>query len=348
MKPLFKLELNTFPSVHLSQIYDGLAKLRKLGIVEIIYKPKSCDATKPLLTVKINNKYTAIYDALDGFNWISGSIEQNLNYFRDNTNADFYFKRSYSKQLLEYAPQNCKVYPLGLNYPFLPENRFDRGLKETLKYFIKSNYLFSKYSGEKPLYSKDFEYYPIPNKENKVLFITQLWNPDDVSSSHLQRERNLINRNRINCIKACKREFGRSFFGGLKKDSFSVQHSKDLIIPDALTKKENYLAAIKDHNICIATTGLHSSIGWKFGEYVAASRAILTEPLNYDVPGSFHVDKNYSVFNNEDELLNKIQHLIDNKDVLFEMMNRNFHYYNSHLRSDLLVLNTLLTINQDI
>ncbi len=97
----------------------------------------------------------------------------------------------------------------------------------------------------------------------------------------------------------------------------------------------------------MATTGLHNSIGWKFGEYVAASRAILSEPLIYGLPGNFEHGKNYLPFNNEDELLHKTYSLLKNKDELLDMMNSNFHYYNNFLRPDKLVLNTLLKIYQN-
>lgn len=42
---------------------------------------------------------------------------------------------------------------------------------------------------------------------------------------------------------------------------------------------------VKESDICITTTGLHRSIGWKFAEYIAASKAIVTEKLNYS-PGT--------------------------------------------------------------
>lgn len=348
MKPLFKCEIYYFPSLHLSQIYDGFEKLRKIGIVDIVIKPISGEGLKPLLKVKINNKYNVIYDTLDGMNWINGSIEENLIHFKNNTHADFYFKRSYNKQVLENAPLNCKVFPLGLNIPFKPEGKFPQKLNEKIKDFLKDYSFISKYFEKTSFFSKDFEFFPIPSKENKVLFIAGLWNPDDVTSEHLKIEREVMNKNRINCIKACQREFGDRFIGGVQKGDFSTNHSKDMIMPLSFTKRETFLKTIKEHNICIATSGLHNSIGWKFGEYVAASRAIITESLIYELPGDFSNNKNFLVFNNEGELLNNIYFLLNDKDALFNMMMNNFHYYNNYLRPDKLVLNTLLRIYQDI
>ena len=347
MKPLFKLELNYFPSLHLSQIYDGLTKLRRLGIIHLSLKPVSDDTSKPLLTVKIDNKHKVIYDTLDGLNWINGSIEENLNHFKKNVEADFYFKRSYNQQVLDYAPKNCKVYPLGLNYNVKPENSLSKNLREKIKTSIESNFIIEKFFKKTSFYSKEYECYPIPSRESRILFFTRLWDPNEISLDHLRSEREFINKNRISCIKACQKEFGKLFVGGLQKNNFAVQHSKELIIDSPLTNKENFLLAVKNHNICVATTGLHSSIGWKFGEYVAASRAIISEPLAYKIPGDFENGNNYFVFNNEDELLNKADYLLNNKEALLDMMISNFHYYNNHLRPEVLVLNTILKIYQE-
>lgn len=96
------------------------------------------------------------------------------------------------------------------------------------------------------------------------------------------------------------------------------------------------------HNICIATTGLFGSIGWKFAEYVAGSRAIISEPLNYSIPGNFTNGVNYYDFLNKDDLLNNIQTLLSNKDIVKNMMYNNFLYYNQYVKPENLVLNTLL------
>ena len=346
MKPLFKCELKYFHSPHLSQIYEGFEKLRKAGIVEISVTPCAGDTSKPLLTVIVDNKYTAIYDTLDGLNWISGSIEDNLEHFKNNVNADFYFKRSYNAQVAKYAPPDCSVYPLGLNFAFKPEGKYERTLKETFKDWLKDSHFLSGYYEKASFDSREFEYFPAPCKVDKVLFMARLWDPAEVSLEHLKAERELINRSRIECIRACQREFGKQFTGGLQNGNFAARRAKDLIMPFALTKRETFLDAVKEHNVCIATTGLHGSIGWKFGEYVAAARAIVSEPLQYELPGNFDDNTNYLAYDNENDLLTGVRTLLNDKNKMFEMMKSNFHYYNNYVKSDKLVLNSLLKIHQ--
>ncbi|MCW8810919.1 MAG: hypothetical protein OQJ93_00480 [Ignavibacteriaceae bacterium] len=350
MKPLFRCEIHYFPSPHLSQIYDGFEKLRGLGLLKISIKPTPGNKTIPLLTVIINDKHKIIYDTLDGLNWISGSIEENLIHFKKSVVADFYFKRSYQKQLVEYSPNNCFVYPLGFNYNVKSADRFSFNLKERLMGLIKASPIISKHfnlrSSSRP--SGDFEFYPLPNKRSEILFLAKIWGPNVKYSESFNIEIEKINNFRINCIKVCKKEFGELFLGGLQRDRYSLAVAKDLVVPLHITEKKTFINTIKDHNICIATTGLHDSIGWKVGEYVAASRAIVSEPLKYEVPGDFEMGKNYLAFNNEDELLEKISILLNDREKLFELMNNNFHYYNNYLRPEILVLNTLLKVYQHI
>ncbi|ENO0816296.1 hypothetical protein PAK39_15700 [Proteus mirabilis] len=98
---------------------------------------------------------------------------------------------------------------------------------------------------------------------------------------------------------------------------------------------------MKEHEICITSTGLHKSTGWRFGEFVAASRAIISEPLNYVVPGNFD---NYLPFNNIEELYLAIEKLVNDKELRYDMMKRNNIYYNNYLKPDRLILNTITSL----
>jgi hypothetical protein len=104
------------------------------------------------------------------------------------------------------------------------------------------------------------------------------------------------------------------------------------------------LNAVKEHSICIATTGLHDSIGWKMAEYVAASRAIVSEPLHFELPGNFEKDVNYLEFEHVDQLVSKLQTLLQSQKTVLQMMESNFRYYNNFLKPENMIFNTLLTV----
>lgn len=348
MNALFKCELEYVPNPHLMQIYAGFFELKKKGIIELkINSKKSNGETQGITSATINDEYKVVYDAMDGFIWIKGNIKENLEYFQSTYNVDFYFKRSYCKQLLQYTPVGCKIFPLGLNYNVQPNaNLFslNENAKDKILYILKTNKYSKKLFNKKFFYADDFEYYPVKYKEDKILFITRLWDPEETKLEHTKSHRRNINAMRVECIEACKKEYGKIFTGGLYNESFARKHCKSLIAPDHLISKLGFLQSVKEHSICIATTGLHNSIGWKLAEYVAASRAILSEPLQYEVPGNFCKGHNYYEFENTDQLLQQIELLLKNRVRIFQMMQNNFYYYNNFLKPENLVLNTLFTI----
>jgi hypothetical protein len=115
-----------------------------------------------------------------------------------------------------------------------------------------------------------------------------------------------------------------------------------MVVDNKLTRRENFLKLIKMCDICIAEVGLHQSIGWKFAEYVAASRAIITEPINYSLSGTFKRNINYLEFNSIDDLIESVNLLFNNQHLRENMMKTNEYYYNRYVRADKLILNTLI------
>jgi hypothetical protein len=93
----------------------------------------------------------------------------------------------------------------------------------------------------------------------------------------------------------------------------------------------------------VATTGLHGSTGWKFAEYIAFSKAIVSEELNYEVPGKLEHGKNYLAFNSPEDCVNQVRLLFSDHHLRNSIMANNALYYLSFLRPDVLVVNTILT-----
>ncbi|HYH15821.1 MAG TPA: hypothetical protein VD794_11400 [Flavisolibacter sp.] len=352
MKTLLECEFEYVANPHLMQIYAGFFELHKKGIIRLKARPVGKATSGPhILVVTINKKYKVAYDALDGFSWIIGDKEQNLSYFQNNFKVDFYFKRSFHQQLYQYKPANCHIFPLGLNYNVYPDYNmlaYNPTLKDKLKYVLKTNRLFNRVSSKNFFYAKDFEHHPTNHSVDRILFITRAWDPQEARWEGARPHREMVNQMRAECIRLCRKEFGDRFTGGLSTDAYSTKHFADLIIPNEYTGKSRFLQAVKEHSICIATTGLHDSIGWKLGEYVAASRAIVSEPLHYEVPGNFKKDQNYLAFETPAQLIEQIQKLLDNKELILQMMQNNHQYYTDYVKPDKLVLNTLLQVLQHI
>ncbi|MFM8489533.1 MAG: hypothetical protein ACKOCH_24630, partial [Bacteroidota bacterium] len=120
MKAPATLTIEYMPCDHLSQLYHGLHELAAKNIISLRLQPvDSPNGLKPVIRAWLQSAghrdIRLVYDTLDGLNWVDDLTEsENLRYFQDNFEADFYFKRSFSHRLIEFSPKNCTVLPLGL------------------------------------------------------------------------------------------------------------------------------------------------------------------------------------------------------------------------------------------
>jgi len=147
---------------------------------------------------------------------------------------------------------------------------------------------------------------------------------------------------RARCIRALRTTFGDTFTGGFSHTAFAQRH-----FPDALashpnqTSKRAYLQLLQHHPICVTSGGLHHSIGWKMGEYVALSKAIISEKLAFDVPGPFADGTHYLSYQDAEGCVAAVQKLIDDAPLRHSMMTQNRTYFLQHLQPDRLVANSL-------
>ena len=105
-------------------------------------------------------------------------------------------------------------------------------------------------------------------------------------------------------------------------------------MPDKLTGKRAYLHRMQHTEICVASTGLHGSTGWKLAEYVAAGRAIVTEPLRYTLPGGFEEGKNYKTYTSPAECEAQLRQLLADPAAILAMAQHNAAYYQAWLRPE--------------
>lgn len=343
-------------SPHISQIITGFIMLSNYGIINLkINYCKEVEEEYPttsMIEATINNEIKVAYDMLDGYNFNKLKTD---NYI---SNVDFYFKRSYNyieHKDFKYAE---RIYPLGLNYhvttkgnPIDNINLFSnlKSPKKNIKKIIKKSLW-----PHKRFLVEEFEDFPRRNSNKKILFMTRLWSPDGekgenpkLLTEEVMTNRTRINTMRIECIDLLRNEFGDDFIGGLSPTLYTQKNYGKYIINKNMTKRCNYMEMMKSSDICIATTGLHNSTGWKLAEYVAASKAIVSEKINYALPGDFNNNQHYFEFETPDECVIKTLKLANNDELLYQMMCNNYLYYHNYVRPDRLVLNSLMTVIQE-
>lgn len=296
------------------------------------------DARHAHLRVIVNDRIKIHYDTHD-------SWEIDMEYLSE---TDYYFKRSFSPQRLQnLGEQRNKVHPLGLNYAVYPSS-LDR-------FAIERNLVLVH--GKRKLYEiirslrfttrvHNMWSFPDYDAAPKILFMVKAWDPHNHPDRLSEKvdERMHINEVRANCIKMLRNHFGNHFYGGFIHADFTVKNYKAFLMPDnTLSSKRNYLRLLKSHPICVATMGLHESIGWKFAEYIAFSKAVLSEKLIYEVSGNLKKDINYLEFASPEDCVEKAERLFSDSKLRNYLMTNNAMYYHSYLRPDSLILNTIFT-----
>jgi hypothetical protein len=284
-----------------------------------------------MIEVEIDGR-RIVFDMADGYNFDFARVDTYL------ATCDAWFKRSFSREMNARFSHGDKIFPLGFNYQIshraAPQPALTR-LKNAIKAALPG------YSPEYAHATFDkFEAPPQTTDPPRILFSARLW-PPDLNDAELNREREQINATRIEIIRKLKREYGTLFTGGLYDMPFAREQAPDLILPAEHTDRNAYLQTVKDCDICIASMGLHRSIGWKMGEYVAASRAIVTEKMHYEVPGGYTEGRHYLSFDTVAECLAHIDTLVNDRERRHEIMCANHAYYNEYLRPDKLVGNAL-------
>ena len=344
--PEVSLRVPRAPSPHLEQLLIGFRRLARKKVLKLevhAMSPAEVNAGMDLSAV-LNGRWRILYDVKDGYNYYSG--EKNV--YREVMDkllddCDFYFKRSSRPSLNAALKTPKKILPLGLNLGYTVLT-----MRASIKFFIK-RILRIEGGPSRPV---DIESLPIFDPHPTVLFFTRMWDPEDIEDfpggyniAEIREQRTQINEMRGACIRACRDAFGPQFIGGLADSACARRQFPDCVITDPnITKRSRYLRLMKQSSICIASTGLHDSIGWKFAEYVAASKAIVTEPLLVEVPGPLEKGKNYLEFDTVDVCVDSVSRLLQDEELRYQMMRNNFEYYRSNLEPSQLVLNSLLTV----
>lgn len=343
---------------HLQQLYAGFFMLARSGRIKLSQSIERVPETAPTqprhpqnarhahLRVIVNDSLRLHYDTHD-------SWEVDLGFLRA---ADHYFKRSYGPQRQQSGVGSDlgKIAPLGLYY-HVYANRGDRfalqrivqlegggtkrmaALARTLGGWTRTIFV--------PTVGLLEQAVPERDRDPKILFMVRAWDPHDDADRALEKvsERERLNEVRASCIEQLRAEFGERFYGGFTHRPYAVERYRSLLVPDQkLCARRRYLELMKSYAVCVHTTGLHGSIGGKMGEYVAAARAILTEKLNYEVPGQFESGSNFLEFSTPEECLEQAERLMVDRALRMRMMQNNSRYYRLYVRPDALVLNTLL------
>ena len=297
------------------------------------------------------------YDMLDGPEIISiEGLEQ----------CDVYFKRSYSQKCinsrsdtgwqLDHPEWRDKILPYGLNYPCSTKFEFSK-LKRHLIFNYATGWYYQDPIGKLRLLAKRlikgapsaaaiYEVEPDEEAEPYILFQTRLFDPHRHPPTYFEENVNL-NNFRVAVIQALKKAFGDKFIGGLIPNPYAVEHHSDLLTTQE-TSQQKYAELVRKCQVVVFTRGLRQSIGWRLPEYLAMSRCIVSEPLEYELPSPLQDGKNYLLFDSPDECVELCKRLLSDKSLVQDMRNDNFNYYMKYVRPASLIRNTIAAAKEKV
>jgi len=327
-------------SQHLYQVITGFLLLQRASIVDVSlrfdksYRPQL--PSSHVAELRVNGGATIAYDMIDGYNFVGPvGLSEYLG------RVDCYFKRSFDAASHATVANASRIVPFGLNYPVTVNHRFFAGLDSSgLRGWPER--AARLIVGARSLDVSRFEDVPRHRRDPLVLFQTRTWDPAEVAANDAWKiEREQMNEMRAACVRMLRKEFGDRFRGGFMPTDHARRDFPDCVIDQDAASKRRYMQTLKDADICVATAGLHGSNGWSLGEYVAASKAVVSQRLRYDVPG-FRDGQHYLGFSTPEECVDRASTLFSEHERRGKMKVANFTYYHQFLRPDRLVLNSLL------
>jgi hypothetical protein len=308
-------------SEHVLQIYAGLYALHAAGAIRVRHEYGSGPRGLNGLLVNIEGR-KVFFDVRDSENyWADIAAE-----------VDVYAKRSFRPGM------PGKIIPLGLNYAVSLDRttwpELARSLAQLERASLSWKRLAMALARMVPGASAAFglptvgsmSALPDPDAEPQVIFLARPWRPEDVGGR--PEVVGPLNDMRAECIRALRREFGARFCGGFPRSAQALEEYPDCVVDAGVsTRRSDYLRRLRAYPICVATTGLYGSIGWKFAEYVALSKAIVSEPLQYGLPGPIAAGENFLEFRTPDECVAAVGALMRDREARLRMMQANRRYH---------------------
>jgi len=359
------LEVEIFPDSlvpHVYQIYAGLYELHMAGRLRIVLSTHQVvPGDKHSLFVVVRDRARRkerklCFDMGDGCRILP---IQRLDA------CDLFFKRSFLQSIYESFPQaqRKKIVPFGLNWGAtlrcgfvskfrlaLASFRIGRlspgytnaplGLAKELGKLFSSSSPFALLDRNHYLTADAFEASAEEPASPRIIFQTRAW--DHRSDPGDGPKFLILNEQRASIVRALRRSFGDAFVGGMTPDEYSRKYYPDCLTPNS-TDLASYLTIMKGCLIGVSTIGLHGSTPWKLPEYLAASRCIVMERLNYALPVALEENLNFIPFQTADECVQACQKLLSDPNLAMKMRLANAQYYENEVRSAALLWRCLQT-----
>lgn len=280
--------------------------------------------------------------------------------------CDVYVKRSYNRSFLEryladrgdtYLGLMDKILPYGFNYHVVSANEHGR-VSRLIRRLIRNRLdwrearnevaevtraLMRRWdpSGSKFYYDSSRLEIPASRSANaKVLLQTRLMDPAMAKSKNGRTLIEHLNSDRLELVRALKEGLGDRFVGGIIPHGFGRHCPPELTTHEGHSRGE-YLDLVERNAIAVYSMGRANSNGWRFGEYLAMSRCIVSVPLVYEVSAPLQEGENLVSFESPAECVTACQTLLADPERIRSMREANEAYYHRYVKPSAIVGNAL-------
>jgi hypothetical protein len=252
-------------------------------------------------------------------------------------NVDVYFKRSFERKGLQAldADSRRKCLPIGPYFPcgasgLVPRILRSMGARYLLnlaRAAVNNRDLFADDSNMLKQFVTlprvdEYESSPTEPTQPVVLFQTRVWEQRDASTDDVAE----LNESRAALVRALRREFGKRFRGGIVPTPFALRYFGDVITAHPHGRFE-YIRMNRPALIGVSTRGLHHSTPFKLGEYLASSKAIVSEPIDHELNDSLHEGTHFLSFRTSEECVAQCANLLSHPARTTEMRQANHRLY---------------------
>lgn len=327
-RPRFSVAAQLSPTTsvqEVSKLFEGLRSLARTGQIALAIEPVRTPSHPRVVTLIVEESRgtrTIAIDLDDRPEPCSSELLQR---------ADTYFKRSYRPGLV-----TAKVQPFGLSNPAIrPATALHmlgagvRAGRPLRQLFRDARQLFALPS------PADFESPPAAPADLLVLYQTRLWPLDGRDPGVAE-----VNEERVRLVCALRQTFGSRFVGGLVPGPEAEASHPDLIT-DLPCSMRSYPRLVKRALVGVSTRGLRGSVGFKMSEYLAASRCIVSHPIDSGLPEPLVAGGNFLSFATPEECIAQCDALLGDPARARQMRARNWDYYRSQVEPAAHLLATL-------
>ena len=235
--------------------------------------------------------------------------------------CDAYAKRNMNRR--HSAALQNKIIPFGLNCACHSRRSMIAALSAIGGTFPRASKgrLMEVYRYLATPHWKFLEHRPEQAVDNTILFQTRVWEAQDAPGDEA------INEQRAGVLRALKREFGNRVAGGVVPTPFARKAYPDLIT-DQPCRHPQFIRWAKKPLIGIYTRGLFGAIAIKMADYLAASKCIVSEPIDNELTAPLdHI----SVYRSESECVEACERLLSDRSLAEYHRLQSWNYYESYV-----------------